>query len=83
MKRFILAAVLAATTAMTINAPEADARGGRGFSGGSFRASGFHGGGFRHHHRHYRIGYVAPIYSYGGYCRWYYTPYGKVRRCSY
>lgn len=80
MKSFILAAAVAAATLTTIAVPEADAR--RGFGGGGFRHAGFHGGGFRHH-RHFRVGYVAPVYASGGYCRWYRTPYGNVRRCFY
>lgn len=79
MKTYIVAAALAATTAMTFNAPEADAR--RGFHGGGFRVAVVHRPHF-HRHRVVRYGFVAPAY-YGPYCKWYRTPYGSVRRCWY
>ncbi len=76
MKRMILALAIAATTALTFAPQDAEARG-RGFG----VRVGF--GGFQHHRIH--RGFYAPVVysSYDGYCRWYRTAYGPVKRCFY
>ena len=71
MKRALVLAALAVATAigsMSISSG-AEARGWRG-------GYGFHGGGYG-----YRSYGFAPVYS--GYCRWYRSPYGLVKRCFY
>ena len=72
MKRMIVAAVLAATAAMTLTPPEAEARG-RGFR--------IHVGGGFHRHRAFYAPVIYPAYP--TYCGWYRSPYGPVKRCFY
>ena len=75
MKRIIILALLATVAAMgTLSTADARGGGGRGFSGGG------HGGAFRHRSFGYR--YYAPVYPVYGYCRWYRTAYGLVKRCA-
>ncbi len=74
MKRMILAAAVAATAAVTLTPPEAEARG-RGFV-----RIGFVG---VQHYRVHRVYRPVVFTSYPAYCRWYRTHYGAVKRCFY
>jgi hypothetical protein len=70
MKSYIIAAVLAATAAVTFASTEAEAR--RGGHGHHFH--------HRHHfHRHLFVSYAPYVYQPS--CGWVYTRRGKVWRC--
>lgn len=77
MKRAFVLAVLAVATAIGSMSFSSDAEA-RGWRGGHRFHGGFHGG---YRHRGFGFAPVYPVYS--GYCRWYRSPYGLVKRCSY